>query len=273
MSDDEKQLRKAKQQERAQRKAGLNVDQLVVAPQRHISVDASELKAALRSRLPMEERPDFDDLCKLVEGVASFDFWDLKRRMREEFLPFASGAKNQTYLQRSSRPLPSTVNLDSKEEDFIADVYEVLRASHYHLLTAEEWEIATAEDFQLSLPVEVNWEYMDNQMLTKFWASDPEYQEIRQQLPDELADRILVFHRWAHRRPPAAWTDRVITSSSTCSWHSPTVFPARQEGRAVPCKHPPAADTPACRSGPALQANTPVTHTSCPAAALHAPPF
>jgi hypothetical protein len=199
MSDEEKRLRRAKQQERAQRKGSLNVDQLVVAPQRHISVDASELKLALRGRLPVEERPDFDDLCKLVEGVASFDFWDLKRRMREEFLPFASGAKNQTYLQRSSRPLPSTVHLDTKEEDFIADVYEVLRASHYHLLTRDEWEIATAEDFQLSLPVEVNWEYMDNQMLTKLWASNEEYKEIRDTLPDELADRILVFHRWAEQ--------------------------------------------------------------------------
>jgi hypothetical protein len=57
--------------------------------------------------------------------------------MRKNFLPFASGARNSVYLQRSSKSLPTTAALDAKESDFIADVYEVLRASHYSLLTNE----------------------------------------------------------------------------------------------------------------------------------------
>jgi hypothetical protein len=64
--------------------------------------------------------------------------------MRKNFLPFASGARNSVYLQRSSKSLPTTAALDAKESDFIADVYEVLRASHYSLLTNEACRAALA---------------------------------------------------------------------------------------------------------------------------------
>jgi hypothetical protein len=177
------------------RKKVQHVNQLVVAPERHISVDTNELRLALKNRLELDQREAFDDLCKLMEGVANFDFFDLKRRIRQSFLPFAAGAKNQVYLQRTSKSLPSTISLDDKELIFIRDVYEVLRASHYRLLTRQEWEIATSEDFIVSLPVEVNWDYMDKDMLPKFWNSSPELKAKRATLPDEMADRILVFHR------------------------------------------------------------------------------
>jgi hypothetical protein len=107
--------------------------------------------------------------------------------MRTNFLPFASGARNSIYLQRSSKSLPTTNMLDQKEEEFIADVYEVLQASHYTLLTKEEWELATRENFNLNLPMEVNWEYMDPELLKNFWQSSPERQAIRANLPDCMA--------------------------------------------------------------------------------------
>jgi len=94
--------------------------------------------------------------------------------MKENFLPFATGARHSTYLQRQGRTLPTTPALDDKEGRFIADVYEVLRASHYTLLNKDEWDIATQEDFSVSHPVAVNWSYMDSAMLERFWAADPD---------------------------------------------------------------------------------------------------
>jgi hypothetical protein len=85
--------------------------------------------------------------------------------------------------------------LDEKEARFIADVYEVLRASHYTLLNKDEWDIATSEDFSVSHPVAINWAYMDSTMLERFWAADVERLTIRNDMPEEMADRILVFHR------------------------------------------------------------------------------
>ena len=47
---------------------------------------------------------------------------------------------------------------------------QVLLASHYHLLTTGEWDIATGENFQLNLPITINWNYMETEMLSKFWC-------------------------------------------------------------------------------------------------------
>lgn len=70
--------------------------------------------------------------------------------IRKNFQPFACGASNGTFLQRSSKALPHTALLDKQQEELITDVYEVLRASHYTLLTKQEWGLATAENFNLS---------------------------------------------------------------------------------------------------------------------------
>eukprot|EP00882_Tetradesmus_deserticola_P018152 GHRQ01019478.1.p1 GENE.GHRQ01019478.1~~GHRQ01019478.1.p1 ORF type:complete len:266 (+),score=104.64 GHRQ01019478.1:211-1008(+) len=174
---------------------GPRVDTFVMPPEKHVSVESHELKLAIKNRLELEDRDVFEDLCKLMEGVANFDFFDLKDRMRNNFLPFACSARNSIFLQRSSKSLPTTAVLDQKEAEFIADVYEVLRASHYTLLTKEEWDLATQENFNLNLPMEVNWNYMDPNLLHKFWHSSPERRAIRANLPDCMADRILVFHR------------------------------------------------------------------------------
>jgi hypothetical protein len=48
--------------------------------EKHVSVDAHELKMSIKNRLELEDRVVFDDLCKLMEGVANFDFFDLKDR-------------------------------------------------------------------------------------------------------------------------------------------------------------------------------------------------
>jgi hypothetical protein len=40
--------------------------------------------------------------------------------MRNNFLPFSCGARNDIYLQRSSKALPTTDTLDKKEDEFIA---------------------------------------------------------------------------------------------------------------------------------------------------------
>lgn len=42
--------------------------------------------------------------------------------MRTNFLPFSCGARNDIYLQRSSKALPTTDTLNQKEEEFIAGV-------------------------------------------------------------------------------------------------------------------------------------------------------
>jgi hypothetical protein len=53
---------------------------IILPAEKHVSVDSHELKMAIKNRLELEDRVVFDDLCKLMEGVANFDFFDLKDR-------------------------------------------------------------------------------------------------------------------------------------------------------------------------------------------------
>jgi hypothetical protein len=82
-------------------------------PEKHISVPKEELRLALKNRLELSDRSQFDDLVKLMECVASFDFVDLRQRMRSNFLPFGSGAHNQAYLAGLGRELTAE-ELDTK---------------------------------------------------------------------------------------------------------------------------------------------------------------
>ncbi|KAI8462870.1 MAG: hypothetical protein J3K34DRAFT_527436 [Monoraphidium minutum] len=190
---------------KAQGSTGDRVDTLVMPPEKHISVPKNELRLALKNRLELSDRARFDDLVKLMEGVASFDFVDVKRRMRANFTPFACGARGEAAVARADTAPLGEAELDDKarggrlgggeELEFVGDAYDVLRASHYHLLTDGEWDIALAESFQLNLPLEIDWAYMDPSLLTRFWESSRDRKELRSHLPDEVADRVLVFHR------------------------------------------------------------------------------
>lgn len=70
---------------------------------------------------------------------------------------------------------------------------ELLGAGQYKLLTAAEWDAACAEEFLVTLPVGVNWAALDDQLLPR--ALWPQHPEERSQVPEELADRMLIFHR------------------------------------------------------------------------------
>ena len=76
------------------------VTTIVMPPERHISVPKDELRLALKNRVEVADRPKFDDLAKLLEGVAAFDFVDLKQRMRASFRPCGSGAVDLAALER-----------------------------------------------------------------------------------------------------------------------------------------------------------------------------
>jgi hypothetical protein len=47
---------------------GSSVNTLICPPEKHISVESGELKAALKARLELADRARFDELAKLMEG-------------------------------------------------------------------------------------------------------------------------------------------------------------------------------------------------------------
>ncbi|GMH33630.1 hypothetical protein BSKO_01464 [Bryopsis sp. KO-2023] len=164
---------------------------VVSPPERHISVTSHEIVEVFRGRMGSADRLKFQDFCKLVEATAQFEYLDVRRRIKRNFRLFSLGAKGEEFTARLGRNLPRKTEIVEREIRFISDFVELMKTAHYQILTEKEWDMATAEEFQLTMPVAVNWKFLDNKMLTRFWNEKPAYSEGLA----PLSDKILVFHR------------------------------------------------------------------------------
>lgn len=64
---------------------------------------------------------------------------------------------------------------------------------------------------QFNMPIEVNWDAMDTQLLQRFWSGHP---RLRRGTA-ELLERVMVFHRGIHtvRTPP---TKHIYSNMQVC---------------------------------------------------------
>ena len=93
----------------------------------------------------------------------------------------------------TENPKEYSADLDSQEARFLAGFLQLLDSAHYKLLSASEWDAAMAEEFLLTLPVAVNFNAMDPTVLPRaLWSTRPAE---RANAPEEIADRMLIFHR------------------------------------------------------------------------------
>lgn len=142
----------------------------------------------------MADRTRFEDVCLLLESILQVEFTYQRRRIKENFLIFSSGAKNTTIVTRKGKTLPLSSALNDKEVKLIADLVELLAASHYHPLTKAEFERSQKEQFLFNLPMDVNWDSLDKKLFTSYWNSTGERAMLRRQLPD-FSDRVLLCYR------------------------------------------------------------------------------
>lgn len=130
-------------------------------------------------------------LFSLAQGICSMEYSRLKIALEKDFEYFSAAADFKESL--SHKKILDEKDVDEQEKRFLVNLMEILRQSHYDLLSKEEWNAASEEDFLLTLPVIVKWNAMDDKMLKKaVWNEHP---EMREELPENIADRILVFHR------------------------------------------------------------------------------
>lgn len=142
----------------------------------------------------MGERARFEEVTQLIESLYAQEFMVLRRSLKRNFLPFSMGAKDQPLTTRVEAGLPTSGDLDQREEKLVADFLQLMAQARFHILSRAEWDLAKADQFMFSLPVEVNWDYYDSSLLARFWASSRERRELRALLPD-MSSRCLVFHR------------------------------------------------------------------------------
>jgi Protein of unknown function (DUF3754) len=130
----------------------------------------------------------------MMEGMCINGFSRLRQSLEQDFTYFSNSAAGIPGTDPRERdPSAYVSEVDSQEERFLLNLLQLLEAGHYKFLNSSEWDAAQAEEFLLTLPVTVNWNVMDKNILPRaLWARRPEE---RAAAPAELADRILIFHR------------------------------------------------------------------------------
>lgn len=133
----------------------------------------------------------FDRVSRLLDSTSTLEFAAIRRRLVRNFAPFSAAGSGRALPRRLDKPPLSSASLDAKEDAFLSDFHALLDAAHFRMLGAGEWTTAQAENFTFNSPVEVNWDALDTNLLSRFWAARPA--ERARAAP--VADRILIYHR------------------------------------------------------------------------------
>ncbi|EIE18772.1 hypothetical protein COCSUDRAFT_60075 [Coccomyxa subellipsoidea C-169] len=179
----------------SQNTAKKEIEYFTVPPERYIStpteVLTDDLLGSITKSKGSQEKESVLKLARLVDSISQFEFATIRRRINQNFLKLAAADSGRQVPARVGSAGPTEEELDEMEMTFMEDVWQLMQASHFRLLSKEDWETAQEEQFTFNSPVEVNWNYMDGELLHRFWASHEE----ERAGAASIADRVLVFHR------------------------------------------------------------------------------
>lgn len=164
---------------------------IVRPPSRYIAATLVDIQNVLLERFAKQDEENYRALAQLVEAMTEIDFLDLRRRIKYSFHLFSDGALGKPFVGRLGQQPPSKEIFIQRELRLVGDLMTIMHAANYKLLCKELWETALEENFELSMPIKVDLEVMNNKMLTRFWEKRPEE---RKSLPD-ITDRLLIFYR------------------------------------------------------------------------------
>lgn len=94
--------------------------EIICPPDRHISVEFQEIYGILKSALSVGERARFEEVAQLIESLYAQEFMVLRRSLKRNFLPFSMGAKDQPLTTRVEAGLPTSGDLDQREEKLVS---------------------------------------------------------------------------------------------------------------------------------------------------------
>lgn len=144
------------------------------------------LQALLDDVADGPQRAKWQGFCRLLESIYHFEFHTIATELKEDFLLFDTRQGSEELLNLS----PNEVH--RREMRFLENFVDVMRRGNFRPLSAADLALCEAEDYLFTLPVTVDWERLDSDLLSRFWEQHPPAPG--QELPD-FARRILVYQR------------------------------------------------------------------------------
>ncbi|GIW82773.1 MAG: hypothetical protein KatS3mg105_4580 [Gemmatales bacterium] len=154
----------------------------------YIPVSKHRLTRKLIEQLPDESssRQWFGDFCRLIEAIYHFEYHRTSEELKEDFHLFNSEMGQRELDQAAPEQVAKS------ESRFLSHFIDMMRKANFQPLTQADVDMAEAEDYLFNLPVIIDWEKLDAEMLPRFFASHPYSLEGE---PPEFAKRILIFRR------------------------------------------------------------------------------
>lgn len=145
------------------------------------------------------QRNQFLELCQLIGALFHFEYQQLVDQLKEDFTVLEAAAQNGSNSVDEQE-------LAQREQRFLKGFCHVMMRANFRMVSQEDIDVAEAVEYLFTLPVKINWDKLDDQMLRRYFEThgygvDPEEGESqpgaarRPVEAPEFAHRILLFRR------------------------------------------------------------------------------
>ena len=133
-----------------------------------------------------QTRIRFNDFCRLVEGIYHFEYHRTSNELKQDYRLFDNpgGAEARRNI--------SDEELRQAEERFLLNFTLLMEKGNFRPLSQDDIDVAEAEDYVFSLPVRIDWQRLDTDMLGRFLAMHP---SAKDGPPPDYAKYILIYRR------------------------------------------------------------------------------
>ena len=133
------------------------------------------------------EEPRFEAFCRLIEATYHFEHHRMSQKLKQDFRLFDSDSIHSEISQLTGE------QIEQAEDRFLANFRKLMEKANFRLLSQADIDVAEAEEYLFSLPVQVDWDKLDREMLGRFFEKQSAANDGTS--PPRFAERILIFHR------------------------------------------------------------------------------
>ncbi|MDP7277618.1 MAG: TMEM143 family protein [Planctomycetaceae bacterium] len=146
---------------------------------RHRLVDAFVEQAGERGE-------GMSDLCRLLEGLLHFEFREMIEHLKRDYSLFDPKSEGSELEGLDESQIVEA------EQRFMGNFVRTIQQANFVPISQEDLDVANAEDYLFSLPVEVDWERHDTDLLGTYFDQNP-YGKGGE--PPDFARKALLFRR------------------------------------------------------------------------------
>ncbi|MFH1268967.1 MAG: TMEM143 family protein, partial [Planctomycetota bacterium] len=138
---------------------------------------------------PQDHRK-FRDFCRIIEAIYHFEYHETQEELKRDFMLFnpVTGPEELRHL--------SAEEIESAEATFLTNFFKMMDRGNFLALAQHDYDVADQEDFLFSLPVKINYDALDHELLSRYFKEHAQLQEryFQGELP-ESARRVMIFRR------------------------------------------------------------------------------